>query len=105
MTTGRIMNAVAALAVLLFGAQTLRAAEQVKVDVAVAKPYLLAGQKQTGYLRVGLTGVPINEVVRRTPVNIALVLDKSGSMTGEKLRKAKDAALASIERLGPNDIV
>jgi len=94
----------AALGLLIVGAQTLGAAEQVKVDVALAKPYLLAGQKQTSYLRVGLTGLPIN-AGRRTAVNVAIVLDKSGSMTGEKLRKAKDAALASIDRLGPNDIV
>jgi len=96
---------VAAFGILLGGAQTLKAAEQVKVDVALAKPYLLAGQKQTSYLRVGLTGLPINDSGRRTPVNVALVLDKSGSMQGDKLRKAKDAALASIDRLGPNDIV
>lgn len=105
MITQRIWHAAAAIGIVLCGAQSLRAAEQVKVDVAVAKPYLLAGQKQTSYIRVGLTGVPINDTGRRTPVNVAIVLDKSGSMTGEKLRKAKDAALASIDRLGPNDIV
>ncbi|HET9943250.1 MAG TPA: VWA domain-containing protein [Terriglobia bacterium] len=104
MITSHIRSAVAAMSLLL-GTQTLQAADQVKVDVAVAKPYLLAGQKQTSYLRVGLTGLPINEIARRTPVNVAIVLDKSGSMTGEKLRKAKEAAFASIERLGPNDIV
>jgi Ca-activated chloride channel family protein len=36
---------------------------------------------------------------------VAIVLDKSGSMLGEKLRRAKDAAIASIDRLGPEDIV
>src|SRR5436190_21685735 len=90
---------------ILLGAQTFRAAEQVRVDVALAKPYMLAGQKQTNYLRVSLAGIPINDSGRRTPVNVAIVLDKSGSMKGDKLRKAKDAALASIDRLGPNDIV
>jgi Ca-activated chloride channel homolog len=94
----------AALGMMLAGNQAVQAAEQVKVDVALAKPYMLAGQKQTGYLKVGLTGVPINDT-GRTPVNVAIVLDKSGSMQGEKLRKAKDAALASLDRLGPNDIV
>jgi len=105
MITQRIWYAVAAVGIMLAGTQSLKAAEQVKVDVAVAKPYLLAGQKQTSYIRVGLTGVPINDTGPRTSVNVAIVLDKSGSMTGEKLRKAKDAALASIDRLGPNDIV
>ncbi len=81
------------------------AAEQVKVDVALAKPNLLAGQKQVNYVRVGLTGLRINESGQRTPVNLAIVLDKSGSMSGDKLRKAKDAAIASIDRLGSDDIV
>jgi Ca-activated chloride channel family protein len=92
------------LAVLLAGSNAL-ASEQVKVNVALAKPVLLAGQKQTNYVRVGLTGLRINGAERRTPVNLAIVLDKSGSMSGDKLRKAKDAAIASIDRLGSDDIV
>jgi Ca-activated chloride channel family protein len=98
------MAVVAVIATLLAGAPSLKAAEQMKIDVAMAKPYLMAGQKQSSFLRVGLTGLPI-DAARRTPVNLAIVLDKSGSMQGDKLRKAKDAALASIDRLGPNDIV
>ncbi len=94
----------AVLGVLLAGSNAL-AAEQVKVDVALAKPNLLAGQKQVNYVRVGLTGLRINESGQRTPVNLAIVLDKSGSMSGDKLRKAKDAAIASIDRLGSDDIV
>ena len=103
-TSLHTMAVVAVIATLLAGAPSLRAAEQMKIDVALAKPYLMAGQKQTSFLRVGLTGLPI-DATRRTPVNLAIVLDKSGSMQGDKLRKAKDAALASIDRLGPNDIV
>ena len=103
-TLRHMMALVAATGILLAGAPPLRAAEQMKIDVALAKPYLMAGQKQTSFLRVGLTGLRI-DAGRRTPVNLAIVLDKSGSMQGDKLRKAKDAALASIDRLGPNDIV
>jgi Ca-activated chloride channel family protein len=106
----RLRFAAAITAILSLGlagarAETVRAPEQIKVTVGLAKPYLLAGQKQTNYLRVGLTGIPINETGKRTPVNVAIVLDKSGSMSGDKLRKAKDAAIASIDRLGSNDIV
>jgi Ca-activated chloride channel family protein len=36
---------------------------------------------------------------------VAIVLDKSGSMTGAKLEKAKEAAIAAIERLSEKDIV
>jgi Ca-activated chloride channel family protein len=102
-----LVAAIAVCGMWLVGAQagTVRAPEQVKVDVGLAKPYVMAGQKQINYLRVSLTGVPINEPARRTPVNVAIVLDKSGSMSGDKLRKAKEAAFASIDRLSANDIV
>lgn len=37
------------------------------------------------------------------PVNFSLVLDRSGSMAGEKLKQLKAAAEAIVDRLGPND--
>jgi Ca-activated chloride channel family protein len=96
-----IMVAVGVLLVLGGGAQ----GEQVKLKVAVSHPVLLAGQKQTAYLKVGLTGVPLAVAEKRAPINVALVLDRSGSMSGEKIRKAKEAAILAIHQLGPDDIV
>ncbi len=80
-------------------------ADQVKLKVAVSHPILLAGQKQTAYLKVGLTGVPLVAEEKRAPVNVAIVLDRSGSMSGDKIRKAKEAAILAIRRLDYDDIV
>lgn len=81
------------------------AAPEVKVTAALARPVLQADEKQTTYLKVALTGFSSTSMERRTPVNVAIVLDRSGSMSGEKLRKAKEAAIMAIDRLNPDDIV
>jgi len=41
----------------------------------------------------------------RMPLNFALVLDRSGSMAGEKLRTMKQAVCNIIDQLDPSDIV
>ncbi|MEW5872098.1 MAG: VWA domain-containing protein [Chloroflexota bacterium] len=38
-------------------------------------------------------------------INFSLVLDRSGSMAGEKLRHMKDAAKQVVSRLGPEDLL
>ena len=80
-------------------------ASQIHVDVSLANPVLESNRKQTTYLKVGLTGFEMADRDDRTPVNLALVIDRSGSMRGEKIKQAKAAALAALERLDQNDII
>lgn len=80
-------------------------AEQVKLNVQLAKPLLLANKKQTTFLKVGITGYELLKESDRAPVNVAIVLDKSGSMAGEKILQARNAAKMAIGRLNANDIV
>ena len=62
---------------------------------------------QNGYIvraLVRLTGrAPTRR--NRVPINISLVLDRSGSMADGKLAAARDAATFLIERLDPDDTV
>lgn len=39
------------------------------------------------------------------PLNLSLVLDKSGSMAGKKIENLRDAAKRVIDRLGPQDVL
>ena len=80
-------------------------AAQVKLDVSMAQPTLVAEKKQTTFVKVGLTGFKMSSKADRAPVNVSLVLDKSGSMSGTKIAKAKEAAIWAVRRLDSNDIV
>jgi Ca-activated chloride channel family protein len=39
------------------------------------------------------------------PVNLSLVLDKSGSMSGTKIKNLREAAKLVVDRLGPQDLI
>jgi Ca-activated chloride channel family protein len=45
------------------------------------------------------------EVTTRPPMSVAIVIDHSGSMQGEKMARARDAARGLVERLGERDRV
>lgn len=80
-------------------------AATVRLEAELGKPLLLADRVQTTHLKVGLSGLAEGAVRQRTPVNVAIVLDKSGSMSGGKIRQAKEAARLAVDRLSADDIV
>lgn len=47
----------------------------------------------------------IPAAITTMPLSLALVLDRSGSMAGEKMKNLKEAAKVVINRLGPQDMV
>jgi Ca-activated chloride channel family protein len=55
------------------------------------------------FLTVDVQGAAAPGQPRRAPVNLALVIDRSGSMAGEKLAGARRAARRLIEQLTPED--
>jgi Ca-activated chloride channel family protein len=84
--------------------QPVRAA-QVGLKVGVSNPTMLAGSKQTNYVQIALTGFELPEAKSRPPVNVAIVIDNSGSMSGDKIRQARGAAIAAVNRLRDDDVV
>jgi Ca-activated chloride channel homolog len=69
----------------------------------VTCPYI-TNRGGTAYLQIALT-VPDDRRVRRIPMNIAVVLDRSGSMgDAGKIDYARQALLTIIDQLGSEDI-
>ncbi len=80
-------------------------ARSVSLDVTLTNPLLEAGMSRRVVLKVGLTGAMRDTKAVRPPVNMALVIDKSGSMQGERIQQAREAALAAVNRLRDDDII
>ena len=81
--------------------------KQIRLDVGLAHPTMHIGEhgKAENHLRIALTGFELPTDKDRMPVNVALVIDKSGSMQGQKIEQARRAAAAAIDRLHADDIV
>lgn len=67
----------------------------------ISHPALSAGLTDV-YAQIDLTARQ-GEKGARQPVNLAVVIDRSGSMHGEKLERAKQAAVHLIDRLDTQD--
>lgn len=67
----------------------------------LSHPLVMSGTSEV-YVTVDVTGQEVPGM-ERTPVNLALVIDRSGSMSGYKLQQAKLAARHLIRQLGERD--
>lgn len=72
------------------------------MTAALSDPYLHAGGMREVFLKVELEAVRIGES-QRAAVNLALVLDRSGSMAGEKIAHARRAARHLVDQLDERD--
>ena len=99
----RLMR-IALLSVSVLIVPVLAGAQEIRFSASVSTPWMLANQNNTAYLKVSLTGFVLEEGRVRSPANVAIVLDRSGSMDGDKIARAREAAKLAIGLLGPNDI-
>ena len=94
--------------IILFGlmqTMALASTSEVKLSTNMATAVMEADKQQTAFLKVSLTGFDVIDKQLRIPANIAIVLDKSGSMGGQKIDYARQAAIHGISKLNKDDIV
>ena len=80
------------------------AGETLQLKLVSDREVVWKGAPQEVVVKIDLSAIAGKTKSRRTPLNLAVVLDKSGSMAGAKLEKTKQAAIQLVDRLAPNDI-
>lgn len=78
---------------------------QPQIDLVPLRAALPAGQNADVTLLVRIRPGTLPAPEQRPPLNLALVLDRSGSMSGEPLRLATLAARSALRQLNPGDRV
>jgi Ca-activated chloride channel family protein len=68
------------------------------------KAVLPRGKKSTRILEVSTTAPEIDTVKAKPALNLGVVIDRSGSMSGEKLHYAKQASAHLVDLLGKDDL-
>lgn len=79
--------------------------ETVRLNIDVDRAVLPAESTERAVIKIGLDCVRPPRRESRPPVNLALVIDRSGSMGGEKIARAREAALAAVRSLAADDII
>ena len=79
--------------------------QTITITPRLSQRIVKSGETSRIYLRLGIKVARLESVRSRAPLNIALVIDRSGSMQGARIEGARNAAMMAINRLSPRDIV
>ena len=98
---GLLAAAVMVLSPVLVSADELPP-HMMELEAALSHQKVMIGESQEIYAVIDLEAQEV-EVDERPPMNLALVIDRSGSMRGDRIRQARKAALHVVESLDDGD--
>ena len=75
------------------------------IEVITERPLFIEGKEQSINLLIRIVPPTVDVVTKRPSLNLSLVLDRSGSMEGEKIVRAREAACYCIDQLMASDRV
>lgn len=81
---------------------TASAGGTLDLEAALSHPYVPAKSAQTVHARIQVRADDVRSA-KRAPMNLAVVIDHSGSMSGGRLDQAKRAAHTLVDRLSEQD--
>lgn len=76
--------------------------DAIELGMMPVNDFVLVGQNEPVFLQVELGAKNIT-TASRAPISVAIVIDRSGSMSGEKMTRVKDAALWLIDHMQTGD--
>jgi len=74
-----------------------------KSEIKLNHPQIKAGEETSLYLLVQVKGPKAEKQGDRLPLNLSVVIDRSGSMQGQKLGYVKEAAQTLVRKLSSKD--
>ncbi|MDP1604768.1 MAG: VWA domain-containing protein [Legionella sp.] len=80
-------------------------AAELKLEADLGQTVLPTSKAGSVFLRLNLKSLTAAKSERRASINVAIVIDRSGSMQGDRIAAAKEGARVALKRLSSDDTV